>query len=489
MIKDVKYTIKQTFLYGLSNIAVKAAGLVLIPFYTGSLTSYEYGQLVILEVITQFAVGIVSFQIPQALLRLGTNPANSDERKELYTTCFGLLLILSLAFGMVSYPLSGMISDLIFSTQIFEFTLQLLTISIILEVIGLLPLQLLRLQEKSIIYLLLIALKLLSLIGTIWYFVVQNGEGVHGAVKGIALSNLVFLIATIPLQLGQLKLSFSRQLSREIYRYSGPLIFTTVSALVLTLSDRLIIKIFGEFDEVGVYGLAYKVGSLSNLLIIASFSLGFLPIAYKKYNQSDFKPFFSKTLTLYIGLIILLTLVISIFGEEIIKLLSSGETSYWAAAILVPFIAFVFIFKALNNYFSYVFLIAKKTKDHAMVTVAGVSLNIVLNFLLIPYYGIYGAVAATGLSYLAMCMLSYTKAQRLVKITYDSKRIIILIVSSIIAVALGMSLGGMSLILKIGIKSGIILVYIWFLLFVVVRSDERNQLKAEIIEFKKKLSP
>ncbi|MEM9050928.1 MAG: polysaccharide biosynthesis C-terminal domain-containing protein [Bacteroidota bacterium] len=484
----MKNTLKQTFLYGLSNIAIKAAGLVLIPFYTGSLTSSDYGQLVILEIIAQFVVGLVSFQIPQAFLRLGSNLKNLGERKELYSTCFALLLCFSVCFGFLFFPLASILSESIFSSESFEPILQLLTLSIILEVVGLLPLQLLRLQEKSTAYLSLVTLKLLTLIVAVWYLVVLNGEGVYGAIKAIALSNFVFLLATLPMQVAHIRFSFNVDQSRQIYRYSGPLIFTTLAALMLTLADRLIIKFFGQFDEVGVYALAYKIGSLSNLLIIASFSLGFLPIAYRKFDQPDFKSFFSKTMTLYLSLTILLTLVISVFGEEIVVLLSRGETSFWAAAILVPFIAFIFIFKALNNYLSYIFLIAKKTKNHAFVTIIGVCLNIILNFLFIPNYGIYGAVAATGLSYVTMCLISYVKAQRLVKITYDFKRIFLLIISSVIAIVVAMLLGEMSLILKLGIKVVIVSIFLLFILFIVVKREERAQLKTDLREFKKKLN-
>jgi O-antigen/teichoic acid export membrane protein len=480
MLGDLKKTFSQTLIYGLSNLSIKAAGLILIPFYTGSLSINEYGQLVILEILAQFAIGIVSFQVPHALLRLGSNLSSIADQKKLYTTSLGLITILCGFFALIAFPFTEQLSHLIFSSYDYQLILELLAISIIFEVLGLIPLQLMRLKEKSVTYLLLVSFKLLTLVALVWYFVVQQDAGVYGAIKAIMYSNLVFLLSTVPIHIKNIGPKFSATFGIQIYKYSGPLIFTTVAALLLTLSDRLIIKIFGQFEDVGIYGLAYKIGSLSNLLIIASFSLGFLPIAYKKFTSPDFKPFFSKTFTLYLGLTILLTLVISVFGEEFTKLLSSGEPAYWTAAILVPFIAYIFIFKAMNNYFLYVFLLTKKTKHHATVTVIGVLLNIGLNFILIPKFGIYGAVAATGISYLVMTIISYSKAQKLVRVDYELRRIIILLISCAVIIALGISANGISLLPRLLLKSILILSYLVFIYLFIITRPEREMLRGSL---------
>jgi O-antigen/teichoic acid export membrane protein len=256
-------------------------------------------------------------------------------------------------------------------------------------------------------------------------------------------------------------------------KYGTPLIFTTISAVLLTISDRFIIKIFGEFSDVGIYTLAYKVGSLSNLLIIASFSLGFLPIAFRKKDEPDFERFFGKTLTLYILLTTLLTLGVSIFGFELIQLFSSGNESYWMAAALVPFIAFIFIFKALNNYFSYVFLLTKKTKAHAQVTISGVAVNIILNFILIAEYGIYGAVAATGLSYVFMAILSNRMASKQMDIPYEYRRIGLILLSALIFIAIGLSLNEIDVWMRILIKAALLVIYVLLLYFGLATKEEK----------------
>jgi len=175
-------------------------------------------------------------------------------------------------------------------------------------------------------------------------------------------------------------------------------------------------------------------------------------------------------------LTILLTLGISVFGYELTKLLSSGEEAYWVAAILVPFIAFLFIFKALNNYFSYIFLLTKKTKYHAKITVIGVFANILLNFVLVPTYGMYGAVAATGLSYLSMAIMTHYLANKQMKIGYEYKRISLLMLSSAIVIAMALLVNGYSLAIRGSVKILLMLIYVFFLYRIVATTSERNRL-------------
>src|SRR5690606_32627410 len=152
-----------------------------------------------------------------------------------------------------------------------------------------------------------------------------------------------------------------RVIAKEMYRYGAPLIFTTVAGILLTIADRIIIEIYGNLSDVGVYSIAYKFGSLSNLLFIGSFGLGFLPIAFKKFVDPNIKRFFSKVMAYYIALTVLLTLEVSLFSKEGIKLLGSEIPDYWMEVILLPFIAYEFLFKALFNFMTYIFFLIKRT--------------------------------------------------------------------------------------------------------------------------------
>ncbi len=476
MIKDLRSTFKQTAIYGTSNLLVKATGLILLPIYTNSLSVEEYGLLVMLEIIAQFFVGVVSFNIPTAMLRIGSDSEADDYQSKVYSTALAMLAVGIAFFLAIFIPLSNAISEAFFDTGDYRVYLIYLFVSIAIEILGLLPMQMLRLQEKAGKYLLFFSVKLLGLLGFVSYFVLVLNMGVFGAVIGILSGNLTLLLATFVFQLKYIRPVFDRSIAREIYRFGAPLIFTTIAGVLLTIADRLIIKYYGALNDVGIYGLAYKIGSISNLLIIGSFSLGFLPIAFKKFQEPTFGRFFSKMFTYFIGVTVLLTLGISVFSKEVIKILSSGEPDYWIAVVLVPFIAYAFLFKAIQNYMAYSFMLIKQTKYHASITMIGVCINIALNFILIPRYDMYGAIAATGLSYALMGLITYRIAQRKMPIPYEMPRIFGMLALCALFIAGGIYLNDVNILIRLIAKVFLIALFIGVAYVIILDKTEKKKI-------------
>lgn len=476
MIKDLRNTFRQTAIYGMSNIFVKAAGLIILPIYTASLSIEDYGVLVILEIISQFFVGVISFRIPSAMLRLGSDHEDESVQNSIYFTSLVFLVSVVGVFWLIFIPLSGIFARLVLDDGAYTVHFVLLFASIGLEILGMLPLQLMRLKEQSTKYLVFFSLKLAALIGLIWYFVVVRDLGVYGALWGVALANGVLVIATAIYQIRNIRPRFDRQVAMDMYRFGAPLVFTTISGILLTISDRFIIKIYGPLSEVGLYGAAYKIGSVANLLIIGSFALGFLPIAFKKFNDPNFNRFYSKIFTYYVGVTVLLTLVVSLFSKEVIKLISSGNPDYWQAVVLVPFIAFAFVFKAMHNYLAYIFMLIKRTKFHAVVTLIGVTINISLNFLLIPPYGMYGAIAATALSYAAMMVVTYTVAQKRYPIRYEVRRIAMLLLATAVFIGAGFWANGLPIVERLVVKMALLIAFGVLMYFGFTDAVEREKL-------------
>ncbi len=476
MIKDLRNTFKQTAIYGISNVLVKATGLILLPIYTQWLSVSDFGLLVMLEVIAQFFVGVVSFNIPTAMLRLGSDEETRTYQNRVYSTALAMLVVAVALFLLIFLPLSGVVSEALFDTDRFELYLGFLFVSIAVEILGLLPLQLLRLQEKSGQYLFYFSIKLLGLLGFVGYFVSIKGMGVFGAVLGILCANAAMLLATLLFQVRHIRLVFDKNIAVEIYRFGAPLVFTTIAGVLLTIADRLIIKYFGELNDVGVYGLAYKIGSISNLLIIGSFALGFLPIAFKKYREPNFPRFFSKIFTYFIGITVLLTLVISVYSKEMIKLLSSGEPDYWIAIVLVPFIAYVFLFKAIQNYMAYTFMLIKQTRYNASITVIGVCINIMLNFVLIPRFDMYGAIASTGASYAIMGLITFRLAQKKLFVPYEWWRVFGLMLLCGIFIVGAAYLNNLEIVVRMGAKALLILLFVLMVYAFIIDSAEKEKL-------------
>ncbi len=477
MIKDLKNTFRQSLIYGLGNVLVKATGLALMPIYIGAFDTEAYGALVIFEVMTQFMVGVFSFRIQSGLLRLASEREPGEGQGSIYFTSVLLMLALAVGVYLAFLPTSSFFSRFLFDSADYANLFPILFASIALEMLALMPMQLFRVQERPLAFISYLAFKLACMLGFVSYFILAKDMGLYGALLGILLANAAMLLATLPAQVKHAVARFDKEAAIEMFRFGAPLIFTSISAILLSIGDRFIIKIFGELSDVGVYGAAYKVGSVVNLLVINSFTLGFLPIAFKRYGKPGFDNFFTKMLSYFTLVTVLLTLLISLFSKELIKMISSDSPDYWLAAVLVPFIAFSFIFKAIQYYLSLSFHLTKRTRYDALVTMAGFAINIGLNFTLIPIFGLYGAIAATGLSYIAMGFITRYYAARMHPISYEWKRIGLLILSCSIAIAIGILINEMDIIVRLVIKALITSLYLAFLYFVFADKAEKEKIR------------
>ncbi len=486
MKKDVAYTFKHTAIYGLSNLLVKLAGLILLPIYTTQFTTDEFGIVVILEIVAQFLVGVVSLNLPQAILRIGSDTKGLEQYRRVYSTGVNAIVIICALFLAVFLPFSSTFSGLFFNTSEHANYFVVIGLSVVVEIFSLAPLSLIRLQRKPFKYVFFFSLKLASLVGFTWYFVVLHELGIIGVLQASLIANGIVGVCSFLSEIRFFRAHFDREVWQQLYKFGAPLVFTTVAGLLLTLSDRIIIKLFGEYSEVGVYGLAYKLGSISNLLVIGTFSLGFLPIAFNKFHDADFKRFFSQIFTLFIGLISILTLLVSLFSREFIHIISRNQPDYWLAILLVPVIAFSFVFKGFQAYFGFTYLLTKKTKYQARITIIGVFLNIALNFMLIPFFDIYGAIAATGMSYIFMSIYSYRIAQKQLQITYNFKTIWTILFATGILIVIGMTTTSFGIITSLSIKLGLLAIFAALLYKLVVNDRMKREFKVMLKTFAKK---
>src|SRR5690606_26120928 len=150
----------------------------------------------------------ISFSVPSSMLRLASEKDDIESQNKIYATSLLLILFFGGIFLAIFLPLNSVLSRAIFHTDEYAPYFTIAFISIMLEILGVLPLQLLRLREKSTQYLGFFGLKLLSLIGFIWYFVSVKDMGVYGALWGFLCANITFLISTFVFQFKNLVLKF-----------------------------------------------------------------------------------------------------------------------------------------------------------------------------------------------------------------------------------------------------------------------------------------
>ncbi len=430
MFAEIKKTVKQTAVYSLGNISTKLVGFILLPLYTGVLSTSEYGTLAILQAVLQILIGIFGFNLPTAMMRWYASEKDFDEKKSIIFSVFFSTTLIAILLSVILIPFSEYFSLQKFATTQFSNYFFYLFLAASAGIISNVPLNVIRLKELPGFYVILSTIKFTSIVLLNIYFVAYAKMGVEGIMISEFIGSLIVIVVSIRVVLKDSNFTLNLKILKEMILYGIPLVFSTIFSFLLTLGDRFVIDYFYEDASVGIYSLGHKIASIINMLVLQSFQLGFLPLAYKKLGTPNEKRYFSKILTYYTLILTFTALGISLFGKEIIETFARNN-EYWAAYTVVPIIAFAFVIKGIQYNFALSFHYAKKTGYVATIIVIVAITNIILNLILVKSFGFIGAAYSLLSSTLLMMFLSYYYGQKVYKIPFE-----ILKISKIIFVGL-----------------------------------------------------
>lgn len=167
------------------------------------------------------------------------------------------------------------------------------------------------------------------------------------------------------------------------------------------------------------------------MFFVMPMNLTLLPIAFRLYKKEGDKEYFSKILT-YVTLILVWTaLVLSLFSQQIINVFTI-QKSYSSAYLIIPIIAFSYVFLGMRLVTTLGMYMTKNTKHIATTTIIASILNIVLNIIFIPKYGIIAAAYSTLFSFAFLYIITYRISNSYFKIRYENKKIGLILTISVI---------------------------------------------------------
>lgn len=186
---------------------------------------------------------------------------------------------------------------------------------------------------------------------------------------------------------------------RELVAFSAPLIVATVLSRLLTWTDTLMLGAFRSSDEVGLYGAAYPLAN-SLVVLFGAFGFIYLPLA-SRLDADDERGEVAGVFQLTTKWIVIGTfpafLALAVFPGDVIGIVFGGE--YTGAATALTILAVGFFTHAAAGRNRETISALGYTKYIFLSNAVGLTVNVALNLVLIPAYGIVGAAIASALSY------------------------------------------------------------------------------------------
>ncbi|MGD8567768.1 MAG: oligosaccharide flippase family protein [Gammaproteobacteria bacterium] len=200
--------------------------------------------------------------------------------------------------------------------------------------------------------------------------------------------------------------------------YGIPLIPYTLSTELLTSFDVLMINSYLGADEAGVYGFAYKIGSLLLVFIIAINS-AWTPKYMRYMNAKNYIKHDDFSIKVMNATLLAAAVLIS-YGDIIASAIS--PVAYDKGVNLIPLIVlgyvFYMVFVIYNKHTTYI----KKLIYQSMVAIMGGVVNVVANIIFIPKFGIVAAAYTTLGSFILMAFLSWVVNLYIIRIDSVSVR-------------------------------------------------------------------
>jgi O-antigen/teichoic acid export membrane protein len=165
--------------------------------------------------------------------------------------------------------------------------------------------------------------------------------------------------------------------------------------------DRIGLKQWSTYDQIGLYAVSFKIVSLLGVLQNI-FSTAWIPIAYKWVEEQVNKEQFEKVYNIVLAVLCIGFSFIIIFRKIFVILL--GEAYSDSLAIMV-YLLFVPVMNALSSVMTIGIDIAKKTKYNIFTIFICALINIIGNYVFIPFLGAKGAAISTAVSFIILFFL------------------------------------------------------------------------------------
>jgi len=222
---------------------------------------------------------------------------------------------------------------------------------------------------------------------------------------------------------------------RKVLEGAWPIAILYFSLLIFQSFDLVAIGFFRSVWEVGLYGAALKIILSTYLILSVLYSVFLPPISRAFHNkETNLKDIVEKYALSVFALGLPLAIGGFMVAEELITFLYGSQ--YLGSIIPFKILSFNLIFIFIVNFLGYSLIFFDKQKEFLKANLIGVFINIVLDFIFIPEFGIIGASIISVIVQLIVLVISFTYFKKVLKINFKKVIFTPMIASVFMAIAL-----------------------------------------------------
>lgn len=409
--------VRSTGIYTLASFLNAAIPFLLMPYLTRILNPADYGMIAMFTLFMGFASPIVSLSISSAIsTRYFENGVGRYALASYIGSSVFLLLINTTIVLVVALLFNSILTEY---TALNSSYLMLAILVVFFQTITTVQLAILQVKNQVVSYgMIQIFQTVLNVLITIC-LVGNFGFKWEGRVYAQSLSVLIVASLSMWMLIRNKSIIFkiNKKYVKHVFFFGAPLIFHSIGGYLIGMVDRIFIAKMVNMKEAGLYTLAFQLGSVLNLLMMAV-NTALIPWLYKNMKEGKYEMKIKMVKLTYIfftaliGAVFTGSFIAPYFMAFFVGKIFLGAT-YYIFWVLLGF-AFNGMYLLIAPYVCYV----GKTSFLAYATFTAGLINIPLCYYLIQKNGAIGAPQSTAIANLIGFLFTWFLANKVYKMPW-----------------------------------------------------------------------
>jgi O-antigen/teichoic acid export membrane protein len=361
-----------------------------------------YGGFTLVCSIAMFLYIPMIFGLPVAMIKYCAESSDHSQQRRIISTTFSIVICLTI----ISVIIYG-----IFQNQlaiIFSVDQEIIILSVLFAVLFVfytLAISSLRGLHRMREYAIFQPIYGITLLSALLFFIYIQFYSSKAMIYATYFAyGVIGSIIVLRFLKAHLTFTIDRSWFSTLWKYSSLAVIGALSFTLYTNIDRIMINYYMDVESVGIYGVYYYASFTLLTLVSGIFTTVFFPTA----SKSNDKRSVYRKLNKIVPYMLMLGLPLALVGEYVIlRLFGEGYPMK-----LTLMLAFAFAAILVTWYGIYAWFFNSEGIEGSKLTVSGTLIiaiaNIILNFILIPQIGLYGAIGATTFAFsLGLCYNFY----------------------------------------------------------------------------------
>ena len=433
--------------YASAGMLSALVGLVSFPLMTRNLSVADYGIVGLISSSITLFIAIGKLGMQHAVIRFFSQIKNANiafSTRQMYSTVSAVFLLLAVGATLLFLLMGYQVLPRFLQYENISTLFLLASAIVFIRILGSGIMNFLRAEQRSGDVAMAQSLARflnLSLIVALVFSAVLNPYSVVVCLFFAELAGVCFVAWQYRSEFYFKSSDVTGALARAMLVYGIPLMILESLSLVLRLSDRYLIEAMLGVDELGQYSASYNLTGYLDIILLAALLQAVRPAYMQMWESTgadSTRSFLSRGFHLYIVIGIPFIAMFSITSPYLLSFLAGPK--YAIGTVIIPYVALSFWLEGAMIFLAAGLYIFKNTKILMFCSLLATAINLGLNVLVIPHFGIAGAAAVTVFSYSVFIVAVTMLAFRHVRFDMQWKSPMIIIVASMVVFLIGQQL-------------------------------------------------